>query len=315
MSKCFNITGSCIPEQHYMVDIHERLEKIRDMIDRGDYFVINRGRQYGKTTTLNGLRKYLSDSYYVVLMDFQRQMSSAKFKDEHSFSVAFLKAFINSLERNECSGQLITALKELKNGINDDLDLVELFLNLSKFCGSIEKPVVLMIDEVDQASNNQVFLDFLAQLRGYYLDRFESPTFKSVILAGVYDVRNLKLRIREDTEHKHNSPWNIAVEFNIDMSLSIEGIADMLDDYAKENDTDIDTVSIAQVIYDYTSGYPVLVSNICKYLDEEIHEWTEEGVIKAVNRILAANTPLFESLINRLEDYPEMKKSLYQILR
>ncbi len=314
MSKCFNITGSCIPEQHYMVDIHERLEKIRDMIDRGDYFVINRGRQYGKTTTLNGLRKYLSDSYYVVLMDFQRQMSSAKFKDEHSFSVAFLKAFINSLERNECSGQLITALKELKNGINDDLDLVELFLNLSKFCGSIEKPVVLMIDEVDQASNNQVFLDFLAQLRGYYLDRFESPTFKSVILAGVYDVRNLKLRIREDTEHKHNSPWNIAVEFNIDMSLSIEGIADMLDDYAKENDTDIDTVSIAQVIYDYTSGYPVLVSNICKYLDEEIHEWTEEGVIKAVNRILAANTPLFESLINRLEDYPEMKKSLYQIL-
>ncbi|MGB4093286.1 MAG: ATP-binding protein [Ruminococcus flavefaciens] len=314
MSKCFNITGSCIPEQHYMVDIHERLEKIRDMIDRGDYFVINRGRQYGKTTTLNGLRKYLSDSYYVVLMDFQRQMSSAKFKDEHSFSVAFLKAFINSLERNECSGQLITALKELKNGINDDLDLVELFLNLSKFCGSIEKPVVLMIDEVDQASNNQVFLDFLAQLRGYYLDRFESPTFKSVILAGVYDVRNLKLRIREDIEHKHNSPWNIAVEFNIDMSLSIEGIADMLDDYAKENDTDIDTVSIAQVIYDYTSGYPVLVSNICKYLDEEIHEWTEEGVIKAVNRILAANTPLFESLINRLEDYPEMKKSLYQIL-
>lgn len=314
MSKCFNITGSCIPEQHYMVDIRERLEKIRDMIDRGDYFVINRGRQYGKTTTLNGLRKYLSDSYYVVLMDFQRQMSSAKFKDEHSFSVAFLKAFINSFERNECSGQLITALKELKNGINDDLDLVELFLNLSKFCGSIEKPVVLMIDEVDQASNNQVFLDFLAQLRGYYLDRFESPTFKSVILAGVYDVRNLKLRIREDTEHKHNSPWNIAVEFNIDMSLSVEGIADMLDDYAKENDTDIDTVSIAQVIYDYTSGYPVLVSNICKYLDEEIHEWTEEGVIKAVNRILAANTPLFESLINRLEDYPEMKKSLYQIL-
>ena len=41
---------------------------------------------------------------------------------------------------------------------------------------------------------------------------------------------------------------------------------------------------------------------------------TEEGVIKAVNHILAANTPLFESLINRLEDYPEMKKSLYQIL-
>lgn len=314
MSKCFNITGSCVPEQHYMVDITERLEKIKAMIDRGDYFVINRGRQYGKTTTLNALRKYLSDSYYVVSMDFQRQMSSAKFKDEHSFSVAFVKAFIDSLKRNDCPDHLLSALNELKESVNEDLELVELFLNLSKFCGTLERPIVLMIDEVDQASNNQVFLDFLAQLRGYYLDRFESPTFRSVILAGVYDVRNLKLKIREDAEHKHNSPWNIAVDFNIDMSLGVNGIAGMLNDYAKEHETAIDTITIAKIIYDYTSGYPVLVSSICKLIDEEIQEWTEEGVIKAVNQILSMNTPLFDSLINRLEDYPEMRQSLYQIL-
>ena len=30
---------------------------------------------------------------------------------------------------------------------------------------------------------NQVFLDFLAQLRGYYLNRDQKPTFHSVILA------------------------------------------------------------------------------------------------------------------------------------
>jgi hypothetical protein len=28
-----------------------------------------------------------------------------------------------------------------------------------------------MVEEVDSASNNQVFLDFLAQLRGYYIHR------------------------------------------------------------------------------------------------------------------------------------------------
>ena len=71
MSKYFNITGSCIPEQHYMVNIHERLEKIRDMIDRGDYFVINRGRQYGKTTTLNALETFLIPKYLVINLDFQ----------------------------------------------------------------------------------------------------------------------------------------------------------------------------------------------------------------------------------------------------
>ena len=55
MEKHFNTTGACFPEQHYMVDITERLAAIKKMIDCGDYFVINRGRQYGKTTTLNAL--------------------------------------------------------------------------------------------------------------------------------------------------------------------------------------------------------------------------------------------------------------------
>lgn len=314
MNKRFNITGSCVPEQHYMVDITERLEKIKEMIDRGDYFVINRGRQYGKTTTLKALNNYLADSYYVVSMDFQRQMSTAKFKDEYSFSVAFIKAFIASLKRNKCSEQILSAINKLEENITDNLDLVDLFVNLSEFCGSAEKPVVLMIDEVDQASNNQVFLDFLAQLRGYYLDRFDSPTFKAVILAGVYDIRNLKLKIRDDSNHKHNSPWNIAVDFNVDMSLTTNGISGMLTDYEKDHNTGMDIDDISQLIYDYTSGYPVLVSNICKLIDEDIHEWTGEGIIKAVNQILATNTPLFDSLINRLEEYPEMKKSLYQIL-
>ncbi|WP_242848167.1 hypothetical protein [Ruminococcus sp. HUN007] len=47
-NKRFNITGACFPDEHYMVDISERLEKIRSMIIQGDYFIINRGRQYGK---------------------------------------------------------------------------------------------------------------------------------------------------------------------------------------------------------------------------------------------------------------------------
>jgi hypothetical protein len=33
---------------------------------------------------------------------------------------------------------------------------------------------------------------------------------KNVILAGVHDVKSLKLKIRADEDHKYNSPWNIA---------------------------------------------------------------------------------------------------------
>ena len=53
MRKYFNTTGLCYPEEHYMVNIENRLEEIKNLVDRGEYFVINRARQYGKTTTIH----------------------------------------------------------------------------------------------------------------------------------------------------------------------------------------------------------------------------------------------------------------------
>lgn len=89
-----------------------------------------------------------------------------------------------------------------------------------------------MIDEVDQASNQQIFLAFLGILRDQYINRNERPAFQSVILAGVYDIKNLKLRIRPEQEHQYNSPWNIAAKFDIDMSFSVKDIEGMLLEYA-----------------------------------------------------------------------------------
>ena len=56
----FNSTGLCVPERHYMVDISGRVAQIRAMVERGDYFCINRARQYGKTTTLVALERALA---------------------------------------------------------------------------------------------------------------------------------------------------------------------------------------------------------------------------------------------------------------
>ena len=45
-------------------------------------------------------------------------------------------------------------------------------------------------------------------------------SFKSVILAVVYYIKNLKKRVRDDSEIRYNSPWNIAVNFSVDMSFN-----------------------------------------------------------------------------------------------
>ena len=41
MKKRFNVNGLCYPQKHYMVNLNGRLEKIKELVDYGDYFVIN----------------------------------------------------------------------------------------------------------------------------------------------------------------------------------------------------------------------------------------------------------------------------------
>ncbi|MBR1741919.1 MAG: AAA-like domain-containing protein, partial [Lachnospiraceae bacterium] len=236
--KKFNTTGVCIPAKHYMVNIDERLKQIKGMIDEGDYFVINRARQYGKTTTLTALKKYLAEDYLVISLDFQ-EMGSADFATENNFVQAFCGLLMQETEGFlKIPEKIEKQIYEYFAGKVLNVTLHRFFMMLREWCAISEKKIVLLIDEVDSASNNQVFLDFLAQLRAGYIarDTKELPAFQSVILVGVTDIRYLKSKIREEEQVKVNSQrtytfvWNIAADFQIDMSLSAEGIRGMLEE-------------------------------------------------------------------------------------
>lgn len=54
-----------------MVNIDTKLKQIKKLVDRDKYFVINRPRQYGKTTTLNQLENYLSKCYLTISISFE----------------------------------------------------------------------------------------------------------------------------------------------------------------------------------------------------------------------------------------------------
>ncbi|MBQ8637769.1 MAG: AAA-like domain-containing protein [Lachnospiraceae bacterium] len=328
MAKVFNITADCKPGIHYMVNLDARLAAMKEMIDDGAYFTINRARQYGKTTLLRCLNRYLQNDYYVVLMDFQK-ISHAKFESENSFSLSFSKMFLRGLKANQMS-----AKDDFVNGINSldrqmkeknpDFELPELFECLNEICIGADKPIVLMIDEVDSATNNQVFLDFLAMLRAYYIDRDINPTFQSVILAGVYDVKNLKRKIRGDGDRKVNSPWNIATDFTVEMSFSEAEIAGMLQEYEDDYHTGMNISMMAKNIFDYTSGYPFLVSRLCKLMDEELvgkdsfvarrDVWTEKGFHEAIKLLLMEKNTLFESFSEKLINDPVLNSMLCNVL-
>lgn len=313
-----------------MVDLQERVEEIRELVDEGDYFTINRARQYGKTTTLNALAKRLSEDYLVVSLDFQA-FDTAKFADANVFSLAFAECFLQELESGEkyCSDELHTLQESLKQVVLDrkkDFTLYELFRYLTAICDNVSKPVVLLIDEADSALNNQVFLDFLGQLRLCYLDRDKKgiAAFQSVILAGVYDVKNMKRKISSSQIHSTNSPWNIAADFDINMSFTKSEIAGMLQEYERDTQTGMNIEEMAELLYDYTSGYPFLVSRLCKLMDEKVSNlaeygdkaaaWTKRGFLEAERMILIEKNTLFESLVGKLTDYTELNTMLYALL-
>lgn len=319
MRKHFNVNGDCQSDLHYMVDISDRLSQIKQMVDDGQYFTINRARQYGKTTTLMALAELLKSEYLVLSLDFQ-MLSFADFETEQKFVPVFCRELL------DCTDEIVPSVREKLRLISENTNttLSELFKVLSDWCKVSDKKLVLIIDEVDSATNNQVFLDFLAQLRGYYMKRRNTATFQSVILAGVYDVRNLKNKFVPEEQHKVNSPWNIAADFLVDMSFSKEDIEGMLCEYEDDNHTGMNLDIMANLLVQYTSGYPFLVSRICKLIDERItgstqfptkaSAWTKEGFLEAVKLLLNEKNPLFGSLVAKLTEYPELREMLYTLL-
>ncbi|MDF2505983.1 AAA family ATPase [Clostridium sp.] len=282
MEKEFNVTGTCIPEMHYMVDTSDKLKEIIKLIEKAKYFIINRPRQYGKTTTLYMLERGFdkNNEYLTISISFEG-VGDLIFEEEQRFT----KAFLNLAERSLLleHGELSELIEEQK----------------------------LKVETMD---------DLSCMLRNKYLLRNsgKDKTFHSVILAGVHDVKSLKLKIRPDEEHKYNSPWNIASDFDVDMSFSKEEIGTMLDDYIKDKGVKLDKEYFSERLYFYTSGYPFLVSKLCKIIDEKIMDmkqlkWDKEYMDRAVKELLKNSNTNFDSLIKNLENNITLKELIKKI--
>ncbi|MCD8109680.1 MAG: ATP-binding protein [Clostridiales bacterium] len=320
--KKFNTTVVCSPEKHYMVDVSEKADRILEQYIRpGYYFAINRGRQYGKTTMLSMLARKLRDSFYCLRISFEG--GEEMFDSNYAFVVGIKDLIERQLELEHVPADLIG---KWGRQIDTEGSLRKLGDRITELCRNSDRDIVLMIDEVDRASDNQMMLRFLGLLRDKYIRREEGrdDTFHSVILVGVYDVKNLKLKIRPEETHRYNSPWNVAVDFEEDLSFSSEEIAGMLADYETDYHTGMDIRAISRLIYEYTSGYPVLVSGICQRLEKNVvgmkafpgrtEAWTAEGVAEAVKIIEHTKTPLFEDMIKQICDYPQLNDVLRRIL-
>ena len=201
-------------------------------------------------------------------------------------------------------------------------DFNTLSVSITQLVRHSQKRIVLLIDEVDASSNYESFLKFLAMLRSKYLSRFKraSETFHSVVLAGVHDVKALKFKMRDPNEHQTNSPWNIAADFEVDMSFSPTEIAPMLVEYCAAENVAMNIPLIAQKLHYHTSGYPFLVSKLCKTIAERIlpnrteKVWTLDDIEESVKLLLKEDNTNIGSLIKNLENNKDLYDLVYRII-
>jgi len=306
-----------------MVDISGKLAQIRPMIDQGLYFTINRARQYGKTTILNALRHALAEDYICARISFQG-LGDESFESVEAFCPTFLELIERSLRFSSVAGEK----DYISRWVNPQATTFKaLSRHLTSLCEG--RRILLMIDEADAFIGLRTFIGFLGVLRDKYLDRNAGVdfTFHSVILAGVCDIKNIKMRMIKEgiytpgpQEDPHYiSPWNIASDFNVDMSFHPKEIVTMLAEYEKDHRTGMNMEEMSEEIYYWTNGYPFLVSRICMLMDEDAAKpdfqgWTKEGVFHAVRLLLWERNTLFADIFKNMERYPELYQYIYDIL-
>ena len=290
------------------------------MVEKGDYFIINRPRQYGKTTMLYLLETHLNQQtgYIAYSISFEG-LGDLAFEEEKSFSQAFIRQLAQASKyvNRELHGWLSSQQSQIIN-------FTELSDFISEFVDKTGKQAVLLIDEVDKSSNNQLFISFLALLRFKFLKANENKdtTFHSVVLAGLHDVKTLKTKLRPGEEAKYNSPWNIAADFDVDMSLQPHEIVPMLEDYMMEQEVEMDALAIAKKLFYYTSGYPFLVSALCKITDEKIlpgkpeRAWAVQDIELAADKIIKSerSNANFDTVIKNLENNQALYDLVYRLV-
>ena len=301
MIRYFNIAGPCNREEHYMIDASSRLNGVEQLIDMKQYFVIHAARQSGKTTYLKDLTQRLNASgkYYALYCSLE---SLQKFEDVKEGIPEIVKLL-----------QKIIFFSDIPNkqefAKNADYSYISGVLNmsLSLFCMKLDKPLVILFDEVD-CLREDTLITFLRQLREGYNSRNDIPFVHSVALVGMRNIRDYKARGRPDSQSLGStSPFNIVTETLTLKNFTKEEITSLYMQHTEVTGQIFEQDAI-DLVYEQTQGQPWLVNAvvrevIVKMLQSDYTQpVTAPLVNEAIQTIILRRDTHIDSLLERLKE-------------
>ena len=297
----FNIAGPCIREKHYMIDAASRLRGIERLIEMEQYFVIHAARQSGKTTYLKDLVKRLNETgkYYAVYCSLE---SLQGIREPETGIPQIIGCIAKSLYNAKTPNQE-NFVKEANYSFFSSV----LNFELTKYCASLDKPLILLFDEADCLSEDTL-ISFMRQMRDGHNNRSDTPFVHSVALVGMRNIRDYKAKIRPDSQSLGSaSPFNIVTETFTLKNFTHEEITSLYRQHTDETGQPFEADAIA-LVYEQTQGQPWLVNAIAREVIVKLLKSdytlpvTAALVHQAIQNIIFRRDAHIDSLLERLKE-------------
>ena len=256
----FNTEGPMRPDDHYAIAPLDRMDvdELLALIRAKRYFVLHAPRQTGKTSALIALRDLLNSGAVgdFRCVDVNVEVGQVARDDTARGIRAILGSLAeNAQELGDDYPEEVWADILAKVGPDDALKRL-----LARWCRADPTPLVLLVDEIDSLVGDTL-LSVLRQLRAGY-QRRPGGFPQSVVLCGVRDIRDYRIRSSAGEVIAGGSPFNVAAK-SLRMGDFTEAETRALMAQHTEETGQRFSEAAVDSVWTQTCGQPWLVNALC----------------------------------------------------
>jgi hypothetical protein len=313
----FNTAGPVRADLHYCLPPLRRidLDEVLLLLEQQKYFVLHAPRQVGKTSYLLALMDYLNQAgqYRALYINVEIAQTA---REDVARGMSAILSMIASMARGRLNDPFPEAIRlDVLQNHGGDAALYEL---LSRWAQASDKPLVLLIDEID-ALVGDTLISVLRQLRAGYANR-PAQFPQSIILCGVRDVRDYRIHSdREQTVITGGSAFNVKAE-SMRLGDFDRQEMELLYHQHTEETGQIFTTDTLDFMWELTHGQPWLVNalgyEVCfkmKEGRERMQPITADRVIIAKENLILRRETHLDQLTDKLKE-PRVQRVIAPIL-
>ena len=302
----FNTEGPVRPDDHYAIAPLTRVDvdELLGLIQAKRYFVLHAPRQTGKTSALIALRDLLNSGAAgnFRCVDVNVEVGQVA-RDDTAEGIRAILSILSARAQLLGDNFLRTAWPDIlaTSGPNDALRDA-----LTQWCMADPTPLVLLIDEIDSLVGDTL-LSVLRQLRAGYQQRPEGFP-QSLVLCGVRDIQDYRIRSSSGEIIAGGSPFNIAAK-----SLRLGDFTEaetraLVAQHTAETGQPFAPEAL-DAVWEQTQGQPWLVNALCaeacfdnKAGRDRSRTITADDIFAAREELILSRRTHLDQLAHKLEE-------------